>query len=130
MTCNPDPVREGFRWAVYCLAQPAEMQLSLLPEFVCKADELALTFDDGLRELGRERSELSPHCQASLDALEAWLCQMSEAGDEGLWTDNAVRNHPSWRVVRLLATAVLAAFEWDAPEPSPRQDVYVPAASG
>jgi hypothetical protein len=41
---NPGCMRR-LMLSVQALAQPAEVQLSLLPDFVCKADELALDFD-------------------------------------------------------------------------------------
>ncbi len=44
-------MRNLLEQAVVALAQSADVQLSLFPDFVCKADELALNFEDGLYEI-------------------------------------------------------------------------------
>ncbi len=48
-------MRNQLQRAITALAQPAEVQLSLFPDFVCKADELALDFEDDLYETATKR---------------------------------------------------------------------------
>jgi hypothetical protein len=65
--------REGiwdqFRWSVLALAMDAEVQLSLFPDFTCKADELALDFDHWFRVAKAQFPE--EFSNGRLQALEA-----------------------------------------------------------
>jgi hypothetical protein len=42
---NRAGIFERLKHSIQLLASPAEFQLKMLPDFVCKADELALDFD-------------------------------------------------------------------------------------
>jgi hypothetical protein len=46
------------RWANQALARPAEEQLALHPDFICKADELVLEVDEYARPLPARASPL------------------------------------------------------------------------
>ncbi|WP_280279146.1 hypothetical protein [Sphingomonas sp. CBMAI 2297] len=111
--------------AILALAQPAEVQLSLFPDFVCKADELALDFEDGLYELVGHEHEVTAEQRGAIDALDAVLVSMS--GPTGFWTEEALRTHPTWERIRELAKAVAVAFGWELRIPPPSNAFYVVA---
>jgi hypothetical protein len=118
-------VRDQLRQAIVALAQPAEVQLGLFPDFVCKADELALNFEDGLYELVGHEHELSEAQHAAVRDLESLLTARSGSQNAELWTEDAVRSHPFWGEVRRLATNVATHFGWDISACPPSPGVYV-----
>jgi hypothetical protein len=120
-------MRDQLQSAVLALAQPAEVQLSLFPDFVCKADELALNFEDGLYELVGHEHEITDEQRMAIDELDRLLQSMSGKQNAALWTDEAVRSHSMWEEIRKTAKMVTTAFDWKLRRPPPSGAVYVPA---
>ncbi len=112
--------------AIIALAQSADVQLSLFPNFVYKGDELALDFDDGRLDLVGRESNLNLSQRLTVDALDQLLTSMSDAGNSELWTDEAIRNSAVWEDVRVAAKAAAAAFGWDIQIIPPSDAIYVP----
>ena len=118
-------ILEGLKHSIQLLACPAEVQLKLLPSFVCKADEFALDFDDWrLVAVGNFRSELTAGQLACLDAIDGRLSELSDMGTE-YWTDDAVRRSNEWQGIRALAAAALVSFGWPEEVPPSQADDYV-----
>ena len=109
LDANPPPERNLLKHAILALAQPGEVQLSLFLDFVCRADELALNFEDGLYELVGHCDEVSESQLAAVRALETRLAEMSGGHNAELWTDDAVLSDPIWEDIRSLAKAAAAA---------------------
>lgn len=128
MTVSADGRMMRLQWAVQALARPAREQVTLFPDFVCKADEIALEFDEHARSiLDGECQGLSTDQAATLVALDQYLESVSgsEANAEN-WTEDALHASPVWERIRDLARATLAAFGWnDQCPPSERGYVYV-----
>jgi hypothetical protein len=110
---------------VQALAQPAHVQLTLFPDFVCKADELALDFDRW-REvvLADPDGALTPLQRAALEALDAQLAAMS-GSDKPFWEEDALADALEWGRVRQLAKDTLRAFGWAMAVPPKDRAVYV-----
>lgn len=111
--------------AVLALAQPAEVQLSLFPDFVCKADELVLDFDNGLPAL--PNAAYTDAQLAALAELDRLITSMGEKPHDDFWTDDGLRSHPTWEEIRALARACANAFGWEMRIPPPSGATYVPA---
>jgi hypothetical protein len=112
--------------AVQALAHPADVQLTLFPSFVCKADELALDFGffwDCAKSNDGER--LTAEQTGILDEIDSQLDSMSGAQDAELWTNDALLENPLWGRTRELAKAALVAFNWPYEVP-PNENVYIP----
>ena len=121
---------ETLRAALQALAAPAPVQLARYPEFVVKADELALDFGDALLLVRHNRAaEIDSGQAAALAALDELFARMSGPARPELWTEDAVRSRPERVEVRALAAAALAAFGWPSAPPPPNTAVYVPGAS-
>ena len=120
-------MRNQLERAVLALAQPADVQLSLFPDFVCKADELALDFEDGLYELVGHEDEITSEQRAAVDRLDQLITSMSGEQNAEFWTDDAVRSHPTWEQIRSLAKATAVAFGWELRPPPPSDAIYIPA---
>lgn len=120
-------MRDQLQRAVLALAQPANVQLSLFPDFVCKADELALNFEDGLYELVGHENEITPEQRSAVDALDQIITDMSGKPNASFWTEEALRSHPTWDEIRSAAKAVVVAFGWELKRPPPSGAVYIPA---
>ncbi len=110
---------QRLRWSIQALAMPADIQLALYPDFVVKADELALEFDENYELVDRSTFESSQ--LLALDKLNGKLEAMSAEGTdyyEDLWFDESElfrSNH--WEEVRELAIAVLNTLRWPVEKP-------------
>ncbi len=112
--------------ALQALALPPRVQLGLLPDFVCKADELALDFDHWCSTVvQREDWSLTEFQRSQLVALDGALTDMSSAEQRLLWTDDAMTDRPEWQHVRMLAQAALAAFGWTLETPPSYRHEYI-----
>jgi hypothetical protein len=96
---------ERLKHSIQLLACPPETQLTTLPNFVCKADELALDFDHWSEvTLHNFRSELTPSQLSGLGAMARGISEMTRAGTT-VWTDDAIRDSNEWKALRTLAVA-------------------------
>lgn len=114
--------------AILALAQPPEVQLALFPDFVCKADELALDFEDGLYELAGHKDDVTAEQQAALDALDGLITGMSGERNAAFWTEEALLSNPGWDGIRSAARATAAAFGWEIRPPGPSGAIYISAS--
>jgi hypothetical protein len=121
-------VRDRLKWSVLALTQPAEIQLSLFPDFVCKADELALNFGEGLLELAGYQDQITAEQSSAIDALDKLIVAKRGQAELDFWTDDAVRSHASWEEIRVSARAVADAFGWKIQAPPRSDDIYLPAS--
>ena len=107
------------------LAMQADIQLGSLPDFVCKADELALTFDHWYQcVLSNDDGTLSRQQRSALEAIDKQLGTMTARG--GVWTEEAVKNLPEWEEIRRLATEALESLNWEVTMPPSYSFEYVP----
>jgi hypothetical protein len=112
--------------SLQALAAPAEAQLARFPDFVAKADELALDFDDALM-LIRDcpQLELTGDQVTALDAVDHALAAMSGPAQAGFWTEVSLRESLEWARVRSVAAEALGALGAPVESPPPRHGVYV-----
>lgn len=116
---------ERLKHSVQLLACPPEVQLRMLPCFVCKADELALDF-----ALWREivlnnfRTELSTDQMSRIESVDRSLSQLTRMRPE-CWTEEAVRESEEWKLVRALAADALDSFGWRLETPPSPADEFV-----
>ena len=121
---------EQLQRAIVALAQPADVQLGLFPDGVCKGDELALDFEEALPSLWDK--DISAEQQAAISALDVLILAMSGEKNVDFWTDQALlRSHPKWEEIRGSAKACAIAFGWNLQPPPPFGAVFiVPGGSG
>jgi hypothetical protein len=99
------------------LALPAEVQLQLLPDFVCKADELAIDYDHWCSvALDNDDGQLTEHQKFLLTQLGEFFSRMSKK--KMLWTDEAVKTRSEWVSVRMMAEELLKSFGWPVENPA------------
>src|ERR1700724_2280181 len=87
---------ERLKHSVQLLASPPDVQLRLLPDYVCRADELALEFDHWTDVTFRNYcSELSSDEVSALTALDEAFNRLTALGktEQGKkeWEDEAIR---------------------------------------
>lgn len=120
-------VLQEFQWAVQALAAPADDQLARFPDFVVKADELALDFDQWMMcAVEHHGADWSPNQRELIEALDRMLSSMSGSANGHLWQDEAVRADPQWEAVREAARKALDAFGWPSIVPPRSGSIYVP----
>ena len=108
-------IMERLCHALQALAAGADAQAELLPELACEADELALEFDNWLKEaLAKYRGEMSAEQIASLEEVDRLLDEMAGPHRTNLWSEAALREDRRWRRARTLAHAALERFGWPA----------------
>lgn len=110
------------------LAQPSDVQLSLFPDFVCKADELVLDFEDGLYEIVGHEGEFTDEQRAAIQSLDDLISSMSGKQHASFWTDEALRTHPIWDQIRERAKVTLTVMGWELRRPPPSGAIYIPGA--
>jgi len=125
MEVPKDAIFQRLKHSVQLLASSPEIQLQLLPSFVCKADELARDFDLWQEvTLHNYRGDLNRSQLSALAALDEKLGWLTHDGVKH-WTDEAVRTSREWQEVRCLANRVLDAFGWPAETPPSYAHEYV-----
>jgi hypothetical protein len=112
------------------LAMPAEIQLSLFPDFVCKGDELALGFGHSY-DVARDNypDYFTPNQWTTLETIEHVLDQMSGQENADRWTDDAVRVSGDWGLLRTLAQIALGAIGWKVEIPPSYAHEYIPGSA-
>ena len=123
-------VLDQFRWSLQALAANAEVQRSLFPGFVCKAEELALDFGQWSEVALRyfEVEDSGEHIEA-IRTLDQRLDAMGLQGvefDEALWREEALEDRPQWEEVRKLAKLALSRFGWIVETPPYGRSIYAP----
>jgi hypothetical protein len=104
---------QQLQWSLQALAQPAEVQIRLYPDFVVAADELALEYDNCLvATLGNHRKEFTPTQVQALEKINSFLNQMSGSENAEHWTLDALYNDAKWTEVRTLAQQTLTELGW------------------
>lgn len=121
--------RENLERAVLALAQPADVQLSLFPDFVCKADELALDFEEALDNFFGHETEMDESERVELNALDRLILSKSGEKNAAFWTDEALLTHPTWEEIRTAAKSAATAFGWELRRPPPSGAIYIGGAA-
>ena len=116
--------------ALRALAGPADAQLARFPEFVVKADELALDFADAHLLFAqcqqREFTRAQRDAVADVDRL---LDQMSGPEHAELWSEQALREAPEWNMVRNAARHALHQLGYAEGPVMPSDATYIPGRS-
>ena len=127
---NWDALLVRLKHSLQALAMPADTQLELFPDFVCKVEELALDFDHWSEcALGNDRGELGEGQKSLLRKLDGAFELMSSGQNQNLRAEDALRSSPEWQGVREIAKAALASFGWNAERPPSYRHEYVPGAN-
>lgn len=121
--------RERLQRAVLALAQPADVQLSLFPVFVCTADELALDFEAAINAFFGFEEDIAKHERIKLDVLDRLILSKSGRAHEGFWTGDALLSDPTWDLIRIVAKSTAVAFGWELRRPSPSGAIYIRGAT-
>jgi hypothetical protein len=122
---------DRYKWAVQALSQAADVQLSLFPNFVVVADELALDYEEGyLQLLETWPGKLTPIQREAVEKLEAHLLAMSGPNHPHLWTNEGLLSE-QWAECRRLSKRVLEVMEWPLElPPADRGFIYIYIPSG
>ena len=121
---------ERLKYSIQLLAGPAEIQLRMLPRFVCRVNELALDFDLWKEiVLNTFRSELSTDQICRMESIDLSLSELTRMGPEH-WTEEAVRESDEWKRIRTLAALALVSFGWARDTPPSHAGEYVSHPKG
>ena len=122
-------MQNRLEWSILALAQPAEIQLSLFPDFAHKPDELVLNLEEALDGLRGHEDDLTAEQWSAIRALDAPIVALSEKAHSDFWTEDALRCDPRWEEIRGLAKRAAEACGWELRAPPPSDDIYVSAGS-
>jgi hypothetical protein len=112
--------------SLQALAMPADIQLSLFPDSVCKVEELALNFDHwSLCVLDNDEGQVSQEQKSFLRQLGSVFDEMGGTKNQNLWTEEALHANPKWQEVRDTANATLVSFGWNSERPPSYEHEYV-----
>jgi hypothetical protein len=97
--------------SLHALSSDASLALAMQDPSIKRPDQLALKFGKAvLTALTEDPTSLTADQVQMLNALATLLREMS-AQQSSLWTEEAVRNHPTWQEVRSLAAAALRQLD-------------------
>lgn len=108
--------------AIQALAQPADVQRALFPDFVVVGDELAIEFDEALKGFRSDGPVLALAQTEAIRALDVYLEALSGPAHLDFWDDPSDRR---WERARGLAASILVAFNWPHECPPRNGAVYV-----
>ena len=89
------------------LAAEADVQLSVFPTFVCKPDEIVLTFDE-CSVFSQELVDaelLSVRAEVQLQRVDECIASLGD--EDSIWSESAVREDPQWAELRQVARTAL-----------------------
>ncbi|WP_044560813.1 hypothetical protein [Azospirillum sp. B4] len=115
---------ERLNWSVLALAQCAEIQIGLFPDFAPAGEELALCWEEALGELESGGADISSDQKDKIEALDKLILAMSGPDFLRFGSDGGL-NLPEWGPVRLAAAEVARSFGWPMVPPPPSQDIYL-----
>jgi len=114
------------QWAVRALAQPADVQSALFPDFTCKGDELGLSFEEALPELEGQEDQLTDSQRMAIDQLDKLLLSLAGEWNADFWLkEQSLHTDPRWEEIRTRATRVIDAFDWPSEMPDASGDIYI-----
>lgn len=111
--------RLQFMWALQALAQPAEVQFGLFPNFVCVGDELAIDYGNW-SDWYQAHQALTVEQAKCLRELALVLAEIR--GDA--WSDTGLKALAIWNEVRAKAAQTLGAFGWKVEIPPSGRSLY------
>ncbi|WP_437590912.1 hypothetical protein [Sorangium sp. So ce1000] len=111
--------------SVQVLAQPADVQRALFPDFVRVGDELANDFDAARRTFLAETPPLTPPQREAIDSLDHVLDTLSGEHNAAFWLDaEQLSLDPRWNLIRAKASLVLVSFGWPNEPPPHNGAIY------
>jgi hypothetical protein len=116
---------ERLNWSVLALAQSADIQKRLFPDFVLVADELALSWEDALQELNSGGANINFYQKEKIEALDKLICAISGPNNLKFWIDDALSEFSEWDEIRSAAAEVARSFGWPVLPPPPSQAIYI-----
>jgi hypothetical protein len=109
--------REQLVEALQLMALPAESQVTVLPDHVNVADEVALFLDDAIRRI---RSE-----NVSGTVLEIERLLADNSGPSDFWTPQALHTDSRWRDLRVKAAIALRELGEPLATPTFRNTTFI-----
>lgn len=90
------------------VASPADVQLKAFPDYVCKPDEVALTFDEivSYTYILLSNSIISKTQYEELNKINCYFDTFSKTD----WSEDAMYDSEKWNYSRKMATDVLKLF--------------------
>ena len=118
-----DAQTQHFYWSLQALAQPARVQLTLFPNFVVVAEELALDLGNWLAVV-IENELVVPKETISLAQEIDTLLQEASGPASTEWSESALATSMMWQRIRRLATEALSAAGLPAAPPPGNRSEY------
>lgn len=109
---SPEDQFLRLRSTIERLSRPAGEQESYIDSLGVSIDELALEFDDAYKAIQHmlDRVGVSTDGADHLSSLDAQLEEMSGSERSALWTRQALRESPEWKLIRARAKSALDAL--------------------
>lgn len=111
-------------WFAQAIAQPANIQVQLFPEYAEVADELALGWEQALEELPSAHTTLTESQLEAIAKLDSYMASVSGPENAHVWEMEALFDAPEWCILRQLAVDLLEKMHWVLERPSQNIDLY------
>ena len=107
---TPEQQLQSIVESLRLIAAPADLQLSLLPDFVCATDEVATTYGDAFLLVPQlvRAGLINEAAKESLAELDDWFEDMPR--NSTISDRSSLRNHEFWETARKLAKNALRSL--------------------
>ena len=126
---GPERLLSGLRMSLQAHTMDAPEQLGLFPAFVSVTDELAEDFHNWAIAV-LDGALLNDDHSNAVRELDDLLGEMTEAGDDAVWTDDGLVGDERWARVRSQAGAALDDLGWPREAPPKDRAVFVRSRPG
>lgn len=113
------------KWIIQALAQQPDIQIALFPSFVNVPDELALIWEEALRELDNSKIVLSNEQKNLIRCLDDYISSISGISNIDIWDIDALYHSIEWKNIRKLAKQVGIKMGWQLTPPNKNEEIYI-----
>ncbi|MBQ0215642.1 hypothetical protein KAH51_19675 [Proteus vulgaris] len=110
-------------WITRAFMQPSNIQISLFPDFVNVADQLAVEWEIALDDINYEL--LSVEQCSTIKEFDDYMLSISGPNNVRFWSNEALASSMEWEKMRVLARKVVVSMGWATTPPPNDNAIYI-----
>lgn len=114
---------EKLEWVTRAFMQSSDTQMSLFPDFVNVADQLAVEWEIALDDISYEL--LSIEQSSAIKEFDDYMLSISGPDNVRYWNNEALSSSIEWEKMRVLARKVVGSMEWSETPPPNDNAIYI-----
>lgn len=114
---------EKLEWITRSFMQPSGIQISLFPDFINVAEQLAVEWEIALDDIIYEL--LSVEQRSVIKEFDDYILSISGSEYMQLWNNDALLSSIEWEKMRALARKIVIIMGWSEIPPSYDNAIYI-----